>query len=85
MPAGAMVVMMASGGGAMMSSDAVVCGRTAFAQRAWGEAYDQLTAADREALLEAADLGRVALSLAGMSGAAVLVQAHRSQQPDHRT
>lgn len=41
--------------GTMEVVDALQSGREAFARRAWGEAYSQLTAADKESPLEAED------------------------------
>jgi hypothetical protein len=37
-------------------------GRAAFRRQAWGDAYAQLTAADREAALEPEDLERLAIA-----------------------
>lgn len=44
------------------AADAVRKGREAFTRRAWGEAYTQLSAADRAASLDIADLERLAAS-----------------------
>ena len=37
-------------------------GRASFGRQAWGDAYAQLTAADREAALEPEDLERLAIA-----------------------
>jgi DNA-binding CsgD family transcriptional regulator len=46
----------------MVESDAIERGRAAFARRAWGEAYDQLSAADGEATLGFEDLEQLAVA-----------------------
>ena len=46
----------------MTASDAMEQGRAAFTRRAWGETYDQLSAADREAPLGFEDLERLAVA-----------------------
>jgi DNA-binding NarL/FixJ family response regulator len=46
----------------MTTADAVERGRAAFARRAWGEAYSQFSAADREAPLGFEDLERLAVA-----------------------
>jgi hypothetical protein len=53
-------------GEAMTRAEALDGGRELFGQRAWGDAYAQLSAAEREAPLELEDLERaVAAYLAG--------------------
>ena len=42
--------------------DSIDRGRASFARQAWGDAYAQLTAADREAALEPEDLERLAIA-----------------------
>src|SRR5687768_5910302 len=56
--------------GSMDASDAVERGRAAFARRAWGEACDQLSVADREAALGVEDLEMLAVAtyLVGREG-----------------
>jgi hypothetical protein len=44
----------------MAQTPAIDQGREAFARRRWREAYEQLSAADREAPIEPADLERLA-------------------------
>lgn len=46
----------------MIMADALDLGRASFARRAWGDAYAQLSAADREAALAPEDLVRLALA-----------------------
>ena len=46
----------------MTAADALDRGRAAFGRRAWGDAYAQLSAADREAALEPEDLERLAMA-----------------------
>ncbi len=46
----------------MVESDAIERGRAAFTRRAWGEAYDQLSAADGEATLGLEDLEHLAVA-----------------------
>ncbi len=46
----------------MTGSASLDRGRTAFARQAWGDAYAQLKAADREAALEPEDLERLAIA-----------------------
>lgn len=46
----------------MTTADTLAQGRSFFGERAWGEAYAQLSAADRETLLEPQDLERLAVA-----------------------
>ena len=46
----------------MTAVDSLDRGRASFARQAWGEAYAQLTAADREAALDPEDLERLAIA-----------------------
>jgi DNA-binding NarL/FixJ family response regulator len=66
----------------MATSDAVERGRAAFARQAWGEAYDQLSAADHAAPLGIEDLERLAVAafLVGRDddSAVVLERAHHA-------
>src|SRR5216683_3695897 len=47
---------------AMTATASLDQGRAAFERQAWGNAYQQLTAADREAALEPEDLERLAIA-----------------------
>ena len=44
----------------MTAADPLERGRKAFVRRSWGDAFAQLSAADRESALEAEDLERLA-------------------------
>ena len=46
----------------MTAADALDRGRASFGRQAWGDAYAQLSAADREAALEPDDLERLAMA-----------------------
>ena len=63
-------------------ADALARGREAFGQRAWGEAYALLSAADRHAPLEPEDLERLAMAahLVGRDGdsADIWARAHHA-------
>ena len=46
----------------MTAADALARGRASFGRQAWGDAYAQLSAADREAALGPEDLERLAMA-----------------------
>ena len=61
----------------MTTADAVNRGRESFGRQAWGDAFAQLSAADREAPLEPEDLERLAVTayLIGRDGDSIDVWA----------
>ena len=61
----------------MNTTDALYSGREAFARHAWGDAYAQLSIADREAALDGADLDWLATAsaLTGRDGESIDIWA----------
>ncbi|MGH3358829.1 MAG: tetratricopeptide repeat protein, partial [Nocardioidaceae bacterium] len=66
----------------MHAADALERGRESYLRRAWRDAYDELTAADEQAALDAVDLDRLGMAgyLIGLDDAAVagLERAHHA-------
>ena len=67
----------------MTIADTVDQGRESFGRQAWGNAYDQLSAADHETPLELEDIERLAVAayLTGRDGDSADVRARASRVP----